>query len=315
MKIRAGIRGTSLLEVVIASVILFLVVGITMQILHSGMTASEKASITSNLESRSTRFMSFCKEDLMPANYNGGIDLGTPYSLGIPNTCGNTAVFYRVPGNLDDNGAPLSAGVLQYGYMCPLAAPNSGFRPNLACVLRFEAEFVYKEDAGCPSATTMAPNWGAPFADYLDLSASERNIVARMDINRDGDRDDTFVMGKIYRYILAPAGSTQATANASNLRLAREPMSDQVMLRVNPSNTQLYNADFDGDATTPQSALDPLFLMVGENGPNGTPINAGNIASDGRAIMVTTWHGDFDHLKKGFVVRKNQITVKYRNLQ
>jgi hypothetical protein len=310
MKIGSGRRGTTLLEVVIASVILSLVVGITMQILHSGMTASEKAGITSNLESRSTRFMSFCKEDLMPANYNGGIDLGTPYNLGIPSSCGNTALIYRIPGNLDDSGNALGAGVIGYGYFSPLPAPNSGFRSNLACVLRFEAESALQEGSSSPAISAL-DNWGAPFPDYPLLTPE----VLNMDINRDGDRLDSYVMGKIYRYTIAPAGSPMASAHPTSLILAREGVTDQVILRVSASNSKLYNGDMDGDATSPQSSLDPLFLMVGASGPDGPPITAANLSMDGRAIMITTWHGSIDHLRKGFVTRKNQITVKFRNAQ
>jgi hypothetical protein len=229
--------------------------------------------------------------------------------MGIPAASAGTALLYRVPGTLGESGATLPDGTLAFGYFSPVTG-QKGFRANLACVLRFEPETVLKESSASPDPVAMA-NWGVPFPDY----PSTTTVVLGRSVNRDGDLADTFVRGRIRRYVLAPDASATLTANTGAWLLASGSESDHVILRVNPSNAQQYNGNVDGNATSPQSELDPLFLFVGVDGPNGTAIDASNLTTDGKALVVTTWHGTSGYLDKDFPIRRTQQIIKFRNSQ
>lgn len=306
--------GYTFIEVMIASLILVAVVTISMSILFSSTRTAARGSVTSDLEERGRKFTDFCKEEFLQAKFTGQITLGGSgaTNLGISDTVYNTAIGYQMPGNNNAAGAALGSGQVVFGYTSPFAGAR-GFRQTLACFIRFEADTVFKESSSAPSATQMT-NWGAPFPNYPTLPAA---IVMNADINKDGDKADTFVRGKIKKYVFAPmdAANPVYIANGSACLLGTETLSDQVILRVNPSAPGKFNWNVDGDASTPASALDPLFLFVDQDGPNGVAITNANLAAQGKGVAVTIWHGNYDDDHKTLAIRKNSTTIRFRNTQ
>ncbi len=299
--------GLTLIEVLIASIILAGVMAITLSLLFSSTSTAAQSSVTLDLEDRGSRLLAALREDLLSAKYTGTIALSGSLPLGIPWAPDNCSVAYRVPGNLDASGKAVTSGTVVFGHPSTLPGANAGFRQDLACVLRFEGDTVFKESSASPTATQMG-NWFAPFPAFPALTTQ----VTNFDINRDGDKTDTFVRGKIMRYVVAPAGSPSATAKGSTL-LSRETLGDHVILKVS-SNPAVYNGDIEADASTAQ-AIDPLFRFVDENGPGGTAITLANIAANARALTVTAWFGTMDPSGRSFLLRKSAYAFKFRNTQ
>jgi prepilin-type N-terminal cleavage/methylation domain-containing protein len=313
--------GLTLLEVLIASAILSAVALLAFVTLFSSTSLATKGSISSRLEQRGIRFISACRDDMSAAQFSQSIALGgnpANFSLGIPGgtpNSYNTAVGYRVPGNRNASGATNATLTVVYGYGSPFRqvapAVDGGFYQDAACVLRFEADEVFRED-GSGLAVTQAANWGAPFPAYPALTVSS----VAFDLNGDGDRTDAFVRGKIVKYVLAPTGSYLAGAHAplqlngtampSNL-LSRETMSDNVMLRVNSSAAGDFNADLDGHGATNSGVIfgfaDPVTGVL-----NRAITSSPNAAG----IQITIWHGDYDDTGKRFILRKNGILIHFR---
>ena len=305
--------GVSLLEVVIASAILIVVVLIAMGLLFSSTTLATNGSLASDLENRGRQFTDFAREEFLQGRFTGQIQLiGLPTNLGIDPNLFSTAIAYQMPGGKDVNGNDLGIGKVVFGYPSPIpAAP--GFRQTLACFIRFEADSVFKESAAAPNAVQLA-DWGSPFPNYPALPTP---VILNMDINKDGDRNDTIVRGRIRKYIVVPFDPANPvfTANGSNCLLGTETLDDYVMLRVNPSAGNQFNWNVDSELAAPPSQLDPLFLFVDENGPDGTLISNANVDTLGKGVAVTPWHGTYDQNGKGFLMRKDAVTVRFRNIQ
>lgn len=302
--------GVSLLEVLIASVILVAIVLIAMAILFSSTRLAARATLTSDLEERGRKFSDFCKEEFLQARFTDQITLSVSgaTNLGIDPNAFSTSIAYQMPGNVNAAGTSLGNGNVVFGYTSPFTGVR-GFRETLACFIRFEADTVFKESSGAPAATKLA-DWGAPFLDYLTLPAA---TVLNIDVNKDGDLSDTFVRGKIRKYVFAPFNGSVYTANSSQCLLGKEILSDQVILSVDPSYPGRYNWNVDSNASSPASQLDPLFLFVDQDGPDGVLI--GNLPATAKGVAVTIWHGNYEDDRKGFAIRKNSTTVRFRNPQ
>jgi hypothetical protein len=305
--------GMTLLEVVIASAILTGVVLASMVIFHSSSGLATKGSLAADLEDRGRRLTSFAQQEFVQARYTGQIALGgsSPLNLGIDPAYFNTSLGYQMPGTGDPAGVALPAGTVVFGYLTPRATSGMGFHQDLAVVIRFEADTVIKESAASPDAAQL-PDWGAPFPNYPLLGAPQ---IVNADINRDGDQADTFVRGRLKKYILAPQGSVDAVANGANPLLVTEVLDDFVILPVNPAQPNRFNGSMSSHVAAPPSALDPLFLFVDQNGPDGVPITNANLAIAGRGLQIVVWHGNWDDTGKGFYIRKNSLTINFRNPQ
>jgi len=312
---RSGRCGLTMIEVMIASVILAAVVMMAMASLMSSSSAATKGAAASELEQRGLRFIGFCRDDFSVAQYTNTINLGSTFALGIPVNSYNTAVAYRTPGNRDASGNALTGGAMTFGYTSPLSA-YPGFYQDLACTIRFEAETVLKESS-TSIAAAQAANWGTPFPSYPTLVSKTLGL----DLNNDGDRTDTFVSGKIVRYIFAPSGSAVGTGHPaiklngitqSPLLLSREVLSDEVLLRVNSTAAGDFLCDFDGHATTPTSAIDALFRFVDSSGSaDGAVVDSSNVAVLGKGILIGVIHAKPDTTGKGYFVRKNSLLVRF----
>lgn len=314
--------GVTLLEVMIASLILAAVALVAFSTLFSSTSLASKGSIASKLEERGIRFLALCRDDLSAAQFSQSIALGgnpANFSLGIPvNTPNsyNSAVGYRIPGNRDASGVTSATLTVVYGYPSPFRQANpavdGGFYQDLACFLRFEAEEVFKE-SGATMTPGQATNWGTPFPAFPVLTVS----TVAFDLNNDGDRTDVFVRGKMVKYVVAPSGSYVAnahaslqlngTAMASNL-LSRETLSDNVILRVNSAAAGDFNADIETHGPATNSGVifgfaDPVTGVL-----NRTVTTSPNASG----IQITIWHGDYDDTGKRFILRKNSALIHFR---
>ena len=134
-----------------------------------------------------------------------------------------------------------------------------------------------------------------------------RTTVINTDLNRDGDRNDRYVRGRLKRYHVAPDGHP-ILANPTPLVspiLGTESMNDDMVLAVAADGR--FNAPLDNDGRP-----NGVFRCVDENGADVPPIS---LAAAGRAIEVTAWHGAFDDPRKNFMVRKGRSEAKWRNSQ
>ncbi len=303
--------GMTLLEVVIASTIFVAVIGITMAVLFSGTSLAEKSTISSDLEFRGREMVNFAKAEFLMAKFTGApITIGgTSYAMGIYTN--NTELRYRLPTTRSADG------ILKYGY----EAPNSGLKDNLACFLRFEPETVFLESAHAIPASAVRPamTWATLVYSQFPLETQ----VANTDINRDGDDDDTFVRGKIVKYIMAPDLDPMWLAHNRQNILDRSTLSDYVFLRVNRTDHSRFDYDMEGDPLpTPagchsESVNDVLFRFVDGAWPKSstTLVDNTNLTQKGKAIVTMVWHGAYDENNKGMLIRKGSENVRFRNQQ
>jgi hypothetical protein len=281
------------------------IVVIVMKSMLTSSSVASNGSISSGLEERSRTVVDQCRLEFLQAQFTGLITVGgTVIPLGF--TDDNTAMVFRMPGNIDANGNPLANGTVVTGYISPLAG-QTGFRENLACVIRFEAENVLRESTAAPSGSVnqpIVPSWGSAFPPLVPLTAA-REIVLNSDVNRDGDRTDLYVRGKLRRYYVAPDGHPILGFPLASSVLGVETMSDNMVLAVAADGR--FNGQMDQDPRP-----DGFIRCVDENGADVLPIN---LVTLGRAIEVTSWHGAFDDLRSTFMVRKGMAEAKWRNRQ
>jgi hypothetical protein len=357
--------GFSLLEVLIASIILVGVCLVAFTTLFTATSISSKGSAASEIETRGTRFLSQCRDDMAAAQYGKSIALdstGTLYQLGVSLTVPadatmklkNTAVAYQIPGDRNNAGVKYAGGIVVYGYNSPTnqATDNpptnyNKFYEDLVCYLRYEPDMVFKESSSSLDAKQL-PDWDTtatpvfPRFPTLDNPTSTNlpNQILNLDLNGDGDKTDTYVRGKIVKYIVAPYGSPAATTHVpfslngklmSNQLLMREVISDLVMMRVRTEGPiidkcDILFTDFDKHdaAVTNQTERDMIFRFVGATGTVEDPIYSSALpltelqpalSTNARGILICVIHGDFDGTPGGFVVRKNRQLIRTKTNQ
>src|ERR1043165_3953217 len=106
--------GFTLVEVMIASVILTGVVIAAFATLYTATTLSSKGSAASDIETRGTRFLGLCRDDMAAAQYGKSIVLdssGYTYALGVTLVpvdktikTKNLAVAFQIPGDRNNAG-------------------------------------------------------------------------------------------------------------------------------------------------------------------------------------------------------------------
>lgn len=265
--------GMSLLEVSIASIILVLVVLMTLSVMIAASGTAAKGAIGSDLEARGRAFIDFCKSQFMTARF---LEL-SGY---------NTYLRYQIPVSQD------ASGRARFGYSAA-SGYNDPSGVGKECILRFEADLAIRESSSSIITTQAANLTGLPLLPVLQTR------VANLDVNRDGDRNDTFVRGKIIQYVRTSAGVVES----------RSILSDQVMLAVASSGR--FNGDFDGSAATP-AERDWLFRYVDRNGASVLSSTPG---TTGVAIQATVHHGTWDDTGKNFMVRRAAEMIYFRNGQ
>ncbi len=314
--------GLTMIEVIIGSAILSVVMIITLDVVFVGTNAAVRSGITSALEHRGRKLLSEFGNDVLDARYkldrvNKTASLQSPNSWAVPGVTGNelgiysnnTEIRFIVPVTQDPAGVTLIPGQVAWGYRYPGSihpVGDLGFRQDLACYIRFEADLVYRESAGSPQVLVQPASWVAPFPALPDLSNPlVTEMILNIDVDKNGSMNDTFVHGKLRKYIVAPTGHPSLTAGQTD-PLSVEGLDDDVILKVS-SGTQ-FNGSMDGTAG---SGL--LFQFVDKS---GVPAMSGTVpSSTATALVLTVWHGALDDRKKDFWLRKATQTIHFRASQ
>jgi prepilin-type N-terminal cleavage/methylation domain-containing protein len=326
-KSRRSQGGFSLIEVVIASIILAAVMFMTYTILFATSKTAQRGQMTSDLESRGVQFVELCKSQFYDAqfNYNNLTLLGIHnyftqihYQVSVSqNTTGNVTLGYPVTQAQDANA------VAVYGMTAsnPLGA-------NYSCILRFEPEIVLYEGAsGAPTILQpveedpCAPPWHVnPYTLTVPVSGSTAlpSKSLNIDINGNGTKTDVFVQGKIWKYVIAP-WSPPKPAFVVSSGIA----SDYVILAVMPNGT--FTGEVDGPTPVGQPVgKDYLFryllaepippttygnteLFFGSSGASKTYPGPNDVG-----LSVTIWHGMLDDTAKGFFYHKSWERMPFR---
>lgn len=295
MNVKKRAAGLTLLEVVIASVILVAVVAVAMSILFSGTRTATNGQLMSQLEQRGNRTLTFCREQMSTASFTHP----TYTNLGIVPGTANTAIGYQVcgPATVTQSGT----ATLSFGYVDPRIPVNSATQPVnpvLACFLRFEADTVYMESSAAPAAA-QAANWTNPaLPAYPALPTNDpTQLIVRvlnMDINGNGTRSDTFVSGRLMKYIVDETSGTV---------VGREKVDDQVILALSGAGAGAFGGDVDLDGQP-----DLLFAFTDSTGAVNTTLTGATASG----LLLNLWHGCVDESGKRFILRNNRQLIHLR---
>jgi prepilin-type N-terminal cleavage/methylation domain-containing protein len=342
--------GMSLIEVVIASVILLIVVLITMGILFTSTTMVNKDSRAAGLQHRGRVLLEFCRDQWYTGlfrNQNNPPPTD-PTALGIFDQ--NTSVRFQVPvRQKKDPTTGVLTGAMDFGYaarlgyngnttdrdpstgayMDPEVDPKSGaFQGPKTCIIRFEADTVFWESRSATPSTVNqivpisgTPSTLPPLPTFPATSSGGSNAdILNADANKNGNQNDVFVRGKIKKYVLFSPALGQKIESV-------ETLDDYVILGVDPATGQ-FNGRID-PITGAANPNDPDGVYRGDwlfrylNQAGGTdflsPFPVSSISNPTLpptiGVQVTVWHGDWDENKKGFLIWKNRETIRYRNPQ
>jgi hypothetical protein len=153
--------------------------------------------------------------------------------------------------------------------------------------------------------TVQPASWGSPFPALPVINPALDVQVLNIDIDKNGSMSDTFVHGKLRKYIVAPTGHPILTGGQTN-PITIEGIDDDVILKVTSGN--VFNGSMDG---TPGSGL--LFQFVDKT---GAAAMTGSVPSTtATALLLTVWHGTIDDRKKDFWLRKATQTIHFRASQ
>jgi prepilin-type N-terminal cleavage/methylation domain-containing protein len=343
---RRSRSGLSLLEVVVATAILGMVLFATYAVLYSTSTSSARGQLSTGLDAKGKEFIEYCKSDFRDARFNdttnsgriGIHDNGTQvhYQVALGMATSGFVTFGYV-GNEHFTGTPTNVidtgvNITLKGQTKTVIKQDQQAWIDHSCVIRFEPELVFYEGPTAPNilhpgtADGSAPQTWKP-NPYLNTTNPNIPPVSQVkddplptwplisgqpklniDINRDGDKTDVFVKGRIWKYVMAPwAGAP--------IVLHSEVLSDNVILAVAPDGT--FRGDVDGvDSQVSLMRKDTLFRYLTEvPSPNGTTDVAqtqpfpGNLTA---CMGVTIWHGQLDDSGKLFFLRKSWERISFR---
>lgn len=293
-------RGTTMIEVTIVAIILSVVLLITFSILFTSTQATMRGELAGSIESQGRLFVDYTKAQFHTAIFDDAS--GAPF-MGIRNE--HTWVGFKIPVARQANGD------LLYGYSTSLGLTDLE-RVGWSCVLRFEPDEVVEEGqtviTGVTYKTTIAPLPG-----YPTMKTTKWNF----DVNRDGDKFDTFVRGPVIKYVIGTTeldGQGKAKVDAFGVRIEvppyvvyKEVVIPNVILGCVGGSS--YTADVDGYLKTPVE-FDKMFSYVDPSGAlveNPTP----TVACVG--VSINVWHGLLDDVAKGYFVRRTSEVARFRN--
>jgi prepilin-type N-terminal cleavage/methylation domain-containing protein len=317
---RQSAAGLSMVEVMIAMVILAAVMLITYSVLSATSSTAERGQMNSNLEARGRDYIDHCKSLFYDAQFD---DAGHDGFLGIHDHY--TQVHFQM--TVDQ----AVTGKVVFGYpVDPTKNSAYGVSPptyqDYSCVIRFEPELVLyegfasiapvqptEEDTSAPQTFRANPYVQPPRS--LNPGEPLPTQVLNMDINKNGNKTDVFVKGKIWKYVLkAPLGTPVVYST--------ERLSDDVILAVLPDGT--FMGEVDGPTPAGQPAgKDWLFrYLLAEPIPPttygntdlfmGTAATLFHWGSTDVGLGMTIWHGIVDEKGKGFILHKSWERVPFR---
>jgi len=281
--------GLSLIEVIIASAILVVMVAVAMSLLHSTSRTAANGSLITQMEQRASRTLTFCQDQLSTAAFTYA---GSPTVLGIVPNSSSTAFGFQLCGPASNVVPTGSAYTMSFGYPDPVTAT---FNTNLVCFIRFEADTVFQESSVGAITPTQFADWTSPvLKNYPTLDATVTRVL-NLDLNQNGTRSETFVRGRIMKYLWDKTAGTLVNT---------ERLDDMVLLRVTSTAAGAFAGDIDGDGTA-----DPLFTFLTEAG--ATITDNASIDSAVR-VQINLWHALEDDSGKSFLLRNNKLVIHLR---
>jgi hypothetical protein len=332
--------GLSLIEVMIASMILLVVVVITMSILFTATTTVNRDSRASGLQHRGRTLLEYCRDQFYTGMFRfpgNNLPPTDPTALGIFDQ--NTQARYQVPvGQHKDPTTGVLTGAMDFGYTTNMGKDDDEMMVDPAtkvlsyvgprtCLLRFEADTVFWESLSALPATVSqpvpvgSPSTLPPLPVLAVTSRSDPKAnILNADANKNGNRNDTYVRGKIKKYVLWSAAKGQKVESFETLddyvMLAVDPLTGQFNGRIDPITGPANPSDSDGvyrgdwlfryvNQAGDTDWLSP-FPVTSKNNPNLSPTIG---------IQVTVSHGDWDENRKGFLIWRDRETIRFRNPQ
>lgn len=280
--------GMMLLEVVVAFAILAAVMALTMGLLLDSSRFVARMSRRGDLENRGRELTAFAKTLLLTGKFYGpGPALGGISQLGIFSSY--TEIRFQFPVSRGSTDGVVYGFTSKIGLDDPAGA-------GMTCILRFEADTLLRESEQSPAAVSQpAANWDSSFPPLPAVSQKTLNL----DINRDGDLLDSFLKGKLRRYVVDAAGAMACV----------EKLSDDVILEVAQTGSTTFPYSMEDPATR---IREPLLRFVDAS---GALVPGSNPGTTGRALVLTVWHGSLDESGKEFPLRKSSELLRFRNVQ
>lgn len=267
-------RGMTFLEVMVGMAILAIVATMVFMWLSSATRASANASTISGLEARGLRFTAYVRSELATGKVQGVY-------------LGHTRLRYQVPVAVAPYSTVLTdppSGSRIYGSRTPNGALP--YDVNGYYVLLFVADKVIRETG----AALTVP--GVPVVETVAY-----------DLNNNGTLTDRFVVGRMVLQLY----------NGLNVLQNTSPFDDQVILRVDPTDATLWDADMNGDLVA-----DPLFTILNEGSaevPGLLVPNPQISIVPARKLRVIVWHGEYFETGRKFAIRTNRDTIAFDNPQ
>jgi len=298
--------GMTLVEVLIASAILVTVVGIAMSALFTGTRTAASGQLMSQLEQRGNRTLAFFRDQMSAAAFTNA----SYPCLGMVSTSKQTAMGYQLCGQSSVD--ILGNKTITFGYVDPTIPVDPVTQPvdaRLGCFIRFEADTVYLESSSS-TVPTQTANWALPYPAtpptmpvYPVLPAgpsadpSQLTIkVLNLDVNGNGNRNDTFVSGRLMKYVVNLAATPMVV-------LGHERLDDQVLLRVTGSGAGAFTGDImDGEPAA------WLFVFTNPSGAPDTTLTGASASG----LLVNLWHGCLDENGKRFILRNHRMLIHLR---
>ncbi|MBI2932952.1 MAG: hypothetical protein HYY16_15010 [Planctomycetes bacterium] len=265
-------RGTTLIEIAVATGILAIMMAFVSMIFFNAQRSGEDISISAGLTSRGRialdtirSELAFASMSFTPPPATGGVDVD------------HSRIRYQIP--------IVVAGTPTYGCVTSTASIDGGFHEIV-----FVADLILRETNGAAVALQ---------AENEDATQPAGTLIAQMDVNNDGDQNDTFARGRLRKRSYDNGGGLQEDI----------ALDDYVLLRCKPGSLDELDGAIRSDGMTPAIDLDPLFLLIDDTGAESPSVAAT------RRVRVTLWHADFDKRGRAVLMIRSQDDVRLENPQ
>lgn len=225
MRTRNRRAGLTLLEAVIASVILAMMVLGTYTLYHGGMTASEEGSIRMGLDTRGRQTLDRIREELQLCRV---LAVTNDHTAPPPAYLDHSGIQFRVP-------VGIVGGVATYGYRdgSNVATPVA----NRSAILRFVATEQVRENLGVftPFRLPAIPN-------------GITQTTVNSDLNNDGDLTDVWLFGRLELVFVDTVGNVTGDPRG---------IVDNICVKGTAAVARDIDGDVDNDGT-----VDPMFTAL-----------------------------------------------------
>lgn len=337
--VRRGRSGFTMIEVMIATLILSAIVLMSYTILFSTTKTEMQGQLNNQLEARGKQAAMELRQLFYDAHFS---DL-TSY---LPNNA--VAGTFKPEVGIHDNGTQIhfqvvltvdANGSVAYGFPVAHVDPNNPREyQGYSCIIRFEPETVLYEGAGPAPAVVQpttaddsAPSWrpnsntGKALAPGQVLPSKSLNTNIYGDISTSPTyKTHVYVQGKIWKYVMNPFPYVNGLPPDQNI-VQMSRVSDNVILGVGPGG--IFNADVDlpvsncNPAPPTATQKDWLFrFLMAEPSPSFTygctdlsiPAVQTYPSANSVAVGFTIWHLVQDEQAKGIYKHKTWEKIPFR---